>query len=219
VECIDYRTQCEYPSVDPLFPKNSVRTAISNKGSIGRIRSLHATTSLDSKEYNLQKKASALEDVLRAASISLAESHIHSCVEVYVRMSRSLEKRGCLNSKMHIAIGAVYYTLKLSMNPTIPELCTMFGCRKRKAMLAIKRFRFLCADIPEMGWVFENESGKTNLYRYGSLANLSWTDIRRVEEDMKSRGESLIENDKLMNAIRRLQHSPSSEFSNIARAK
>jgi hypothetical protein len=74
-------------------------------------------------------------------------------------------------------------------------------------MIAIKKFRLLCADDTDMTWIFEHEMGKTNLYRYGEMMNYPWKDIKRVEADMLQQGKILTNNEALIRAFRKFDPS------------
>lgn len=189
---------------NPLFPKNSSCTFISMKGSTSRMRRIHMISSLDNREYNLYKDAMALKQRLCTGIIALSSSHIELCVEVYARLCKKLQAAKCQRSKIHIGIGVVYYTLKQSINPTIPEICTIFSCNKRKVMIAIKKFRVLCAEDPEMSWIFDHEIGQTNLYRYGETMDCSWKSMKAVENDMLQRGKMMTDNNELIRTFKKL---------------
>lgn len=78
-----------------------------------------------------------------------------------------------------LRIGSVYFTLKCSINPSLEEVGRIFGLSKHIISRSIKAFRSICIDEPSLQWIFEIESGKTNVYRYSNYIGLDWYDVRR----------------------------------------
>ncbi len=157
---------------------------------------------LDNAEW-ITKSAFQLKDVLLLCPI-LNEVHVEACIETYTYMLSNKIHLGRKLPKKTLMIGSVYFTMKRMLNPTIHELCLIFQIRaKSKIIQAIKSFRVMCADVSGMQWIFDNEEGQSNIYRYAATLGLEWGVIRSSLDYIHTNGLNVKSNKDILYALSR----------------
>lgn len=185
---------------DAHFPKNNIMTRIAGKGVTSRMLLFHRISSLDSREYVLFSEKQAYRNRL-VQSNAYSAGVVDACVETFVRMCKKLS--GVRAARKNISIGSTYYTLKMTVSPTIPEMTRLFGVSRSVVLKAIKAFRLLCFDDEEMRWVFTHEQGESNLYRFVNILELPWGAVAEVKKDLAERNLDPFNNHQIIRSIRR----------------
>lgn len=185
-----------------LFPKNSNTTVIAGKGVTAKMQRYHRICSLDSREYVLYMETQSYKNTLIQCNL-YSPGTIDECVNTFVRVCQRLYAKRSRQMRRHVAIGCTYYNLKQTMNPSIAEMTQLFRVSRNLVIKSIKKFRLFCSTDEEMRWIFTNEIGKTNLYRFVNILGLPWSAVDIVKADMASRNAQLCNNTHVVQSIYR----------------
>lgn len=164
----------------------------------------HLKSTLDARETALQTELVSLETQLRAKDPLLADVHINACKDLYRQISHSLEAEKVKKNKRKVAAAATYYTLKRFFNPSPKEIERIFDMDHKSLTDALKRVKDLAFRNPtELGWLFEQERGETNLYRYASRENLPWGVVQKCRRYAKQKDLDIREDSVVTSLLRK----------------
>lgn len=176
-----------------LFPKNCNATTASHghtkQGQ--RLRRLLTWVSLDRQEYSLFVDVHEAKTKLQNSPVSLGDGVITEAVSLYGHLCKIIDERkkkqniSKKKNKQRLLIGCVYYTLKKFQNPSLGDIAAIVKCKKTQVALAVKQFRLLTRDVPEIQWIFEVERGQTNLFRLVSEYGLDKNAIGHITKKAK----------------------------------
>lgn len=162
------------------------------------------TSKAEARDNILNEEIKMLEQTLRSKDPKLGEVHITGCKDLYRQISRCLEHNKCKKNKKKVAAASTYYTLKRFFNPSVAEIEHIFDMDHKAVTDAMKRMRTLAFHHPlEFGWLFEEERGQTNLYRYISQHNMPWDVVPKCFAYAKEHGLNIKDDSVVMNLIKR----------------
>ena len=199
-----------------MFPKNNLHTKIggvskygggggsggkkngnggsSNDDSISmnRLRQRHNWITLDVKELTLYKEVTKLQGFLTGAQIN--EGVINEIVKTYYIMQKVLRTNKRTIRTMKLFLSAAYYTMKRHFNPTPDEIAAIFRTDRKHVLQANrdnKRIAWLFKT--ELGFIFDNELGQTNLWRLASQYHLNKQVIKAIVQECKDMKTSVLD--------------------------
>lgn len=182
------------------FPNNCSVSQIRGNGVTPRMLLYHRICSIDTREYHLYEESQAFRSRLVQSNVYTIGA-IDDCVNTFIHMCKKLYRKGSRKAHRSVAVGSAYFTLKLTMSPTLVEIAKVFDLPRHFVLKSIKAFRMMCVGENDMQWIFANESGKTNLFRFVNIMGLGWSSVHEIEDDMTRRGEDKCNNIHIVQSI------------------